>query len=342
MADIKMTALAKAEDMFGLDTQTAESMHKEVVEHVDIKTYIHQIIKVNKLSTIGLDYHSPYAYLTVKEGSQTQLLKFQMSEDDYNLFCQDIGIAEDEEYNSSSTSIIEGVACRVFAITKPISKNPIVTISTTKDIPANVIKNPKAREVLTDELLDKIVHSTFIVAGGSGAGKTYFLNGLLGNYINDDERLAIVEEFGELTPPNDLTISMTTPPVKPGQEPKLRWVTEASNLMRLDGLVVGEIKSSEAYPFILNASSGTRGIATVHGSDARKALNRLTSLAMLATDNKEAIQEFIAKSVNYVIVMRKHDIFEIVELTGNRQGDNFALKRIYQNPSLLKKGEAFN
>ena len=155
---------------------------------------------------------------------------------------------------------------------------------------------------------------------------TYLTNYLINKYIRPDERIAIIEEFGELIPPNDLTNNIIIPPAKPGELRLLEFVTEQSNLMRLDAIFVGEIKGKEAWPMVNNMASGTRGSFTMHGDSARQALNRLKALCRLSCDNDEAIDDFIAKSINYIIVMEKRNIKGIYELKGTHLKGNFAME----------------
>lgn len=158
---------------------------------------------------------------------------------------------------------------------------------------------------------------------------TYLFNYLLSKFIKPDELIGLVEEFGELIPPNDMTLRILTPPAKPNEKPMLRFVTEQSNLMRLDAVYVGEVKGEEAWPFVVNLASGTRGGCSIHGETAAQALNRLRALCELSGYNSETINEFIAKSIKYVIVMKKKNIQAIYKLTGTHNKNNFAMEEVY-------------
>lgn len=157
---------------------------------------------------------------------------------------------------------------------------------------------------------------------------TYLFNYLLNKFIRDDERIGIIEEFMEIIPPNKLCYSMICPPPKPNEKSLLRFMTEQSNLMRLDAIYVGEIKGAEAWPFVVNMASGTRGACTLHGDSPAHALSRLRALCQLETNNAEAINEFIAKSVKYIIHMKQRKINSIVQLTGTFNKNTFAMTEI--------------
>ncbi len=226
-----------------------------------------------------------------------------------------------EKYNCSRTIIVDGVRTRVFAMMPPFCDTPNITISTTKQPPTKLNK-----QTITDEDWDRIVHSNFMIVGKSGSGKTYLTNYLLNKFIRPDERIAIIEEFGELIPPNELTNNLIIPPAKPGELRLLEFVTEMSNLMRLDAIYVGEIKGREAWPMVNNMASGTRGGFTMHGDSARQALARLKALCRLSCDNDEAVDEFIAKSIQYIVVMKDKNIESICELKGTHIKGQFQMQ----------------
>lgn len=296
-----------------------------VVGDEDLDSYVRSLLETNMCATIGIKLEFDKVYLTVVYPTHTELICFDhFTEEDYNDFCKNtLNIDPNEKYNCSRTINVSGTRTRVYAVMPPFVRTPNITISTTK-IPPKTLE----KQTIPNELWDKIVHSNFIVAGASGSGKTYLTNWLLSNFIKEEERVAIIEEFGELIPPNDLTTSIIVPPPKPNEPHLLKFVTEQSNLMRLDAIYVGEIKGGEAWPFVVNLASGTRGGCTVHGENARQALERLKALCRLSCDNDDAIDDFIAKSIKYIIVMRNKRIFEIQELNGVHHKGTFTMKEV--------------
>lgn len=299
----------------------------------------------NDFDTLGFDYDKfeGVMKLTIRKQPENILQKFKVTSKEYLEFTKKIfQLNPEEQYSSSQTLMVSGTKARIYSLMPPVVEFPIITISTTKPVKAELDIKDEYRDILNDDLMREIANSTFLLVGGSGAGKTYFLNSLLNKFLkNSGQRIAEVAEFQELTPVNEFWISVTTPPVHPGEKPLLKWATEASNLMRLDCMIVGEIKGEEAYPFLINIASGTRGITTLHGNNARAGLDRLSSLAQIAMPNKDIVDKFIAKSVDYVVVLRKHEIFEIVKMGGVVNEGTFSMTRIFSNNSLLKEGETF-
>ena len=314
--------LERAQALLNQDDSISEL---DIQNEVGLDDYVRNIIKTNACSTIGIKYELGDVYVSTAYPSGTQLEIFNnYNESAYGDFCKNVlNIDLDEKYNCSRTINIDGVKTRVYAMMKPFVKTPNITISTTKIPPETLTK-----QTISDEMFDEIVHNNFMIVGASGSGKTYLTNYLLNKFIRDDERIAIIEEFGELIAPNDLTQSIIVPPPKPGEPSLLKFVTEQSNLMRLDAIYVGEVKSGEAWPMVINMASGTRGGFTMHGETADQALSRLRALCKLSCDNDEAINEFIAKSIKYIIVMEKKNIKQILKMTGTVMKNNFAKQEI--------------
>lgn len=294
-------------------------------ENMGLHEFVVNTIKTNVCSTIGIQYKDGQVQVACVYSNETKISNFDgYGVDGYEDFCKDIlKIDMNEQENCSRSLFIEGVRTRVFASMPPYAQEPVVTISTTKQ-PPDRLNN----QIVSDDLLDQILHSNFMIVGGSGSGKTYLMNYMLSKFTGRFERLGLIEEFSELIPPNDVTIQLTVPPPKSHEKSKLRHITEQSNLMRLDGIFVGEIKGAEAWPFVTNMSSGTRSACTMHGDTAEHALARLSSLCQIEMPHVEVVNELISKSIKYVIVQRNHKIYDIKELTGTHHAGNFSMKSI--------------
>lgn len=308
-----------------LNKEDFDNSNIDFHDELSLNEYIINNIKSNLYSTISIKYELGEVFVTSVYSSGTKLEIFKnYNEDSFNDFCKNIlSLDINEKYNCSRTINVEGIKTRIYALMPPFTKTPNITISTTK-LPPEILD----KQTISDEVFDEIIHSNFIIAGASGSGKTYLFNYLLNKFIRKDERIALIEEFGELIAPNNLVTSVLVPPPKPGENSLLKFVTEQSNLMRLDAIYVGEIKSGEAWPFVVNLASGTRGGCTIHGESAAQALSRLRALCRLSCDNDEAINDFIAKSIKYIIVMKNKNIEQIYKLTGTYLKNNFAMKEI--------------
>lgn len=326
-----MDQLTRAQEL--LQKASSTMMTEQMAQEMGLERYVTSLISGNLCSTIHIQYLLGYGVEVIASyPGCVQSVKFEnYGVEVYEEFCANILQMDlHERENCSRSILVDGVMTRVFAIMPPYALHPAVTISTTKRPPAHL-----DQQNVDDALLDTILHDNFIVVGGSGSGKTYLLNYMLSKFIHKEEKIGIVEEFSELIPPNDLTMKFIVPPPKSDERSKLRHITEQSNLMRLDAIYVGEIKGAEAWPFVVNMASGTRGACTMHGDSAEHALARLRALCQMEMPNADVVNDFISKSIRYVIVMKKHRIMNIKKLEGTVMKGNFAAKDVF-----LMEGEA--
>ena len=294
--------------------------------NVNLEDILQTELTSDNNDTISLFYREDIESIILTiSGKNPNVIVKESTPEDYLDLCKTLNIEENDDYNVSNNIISEGVHIRVFAITRPLSKYPNITISTAKQAPATW------EQVEVINMLDKIVKNNFIIIGASGAGKTYLLNYMLSRYHKDTNRkIGIVGEFSEIFPPNLSTFSLVVPTTKPEDKMLLKFITEQSNLMRLDYLYVEEVKSSEAYPFVMNLASGTRGATTVHGSSIAQGLKRLQYLCTSTGSNQEAVDEAISKSIKSVIYIKDHEIRHIAELSGVHNNGVFQMKTIFQ------------
>ena len=279
---------------------------------IDLKEVLELELLSDSNDTISLFYEDlkGEAILLIS-GRKPRCYNKRMSPEEYLEICNFLQIKENRDSNISRSFTYNGVSVRVFAITQPFSPYPNITISTSKEPPATW------GQIDLIEILKKIMDDNFIIVGASGAGKTYLLNYMLKEkHKKSISKICLLEEFFELTPPNKSTCRLVVPPAKPQEERKLKYLTEVSNLMRLDYLYIGEIKGVEAWPFLINLSSGTKGAATVHGDSAIFGLKRIENLCISAGIPQDIVTETISKSIKYIIYVEKHEIKEIISLTG--------------------------
>ena len=321
--EIKLNNLEKAQQL--LKSTESDESYESTMSDIGLEDHVLNAIKSNLCYTIRVKYEFGEVVVISTLPSNVKVVRFSnYTADDYGDFCKKVlSIDMEERENCSRSLVIEGIKTRVYAIMKPYSENPLVTISTTKIPPSHLDK-----VTISDDAFSKIMHSNFIIVGPSGSGKTYLMNYLLNKFIGKKEQICIIEEFMELIPPNELCTCLTCPPPKSNEKSKLRFITEQSNLMRLDAIYLGEIKGAEAWPFLINLASGTRGACTMHGDTAPDALSRLRALCQLETENAEAINNFIAKNIHHVIVMGDKRIDAIFKLTGTHNKGIFAMEEV--------------
>lgn len=164
-----------------------------------------------------------------------------------------------------------------------------------------------------------------VISGGTGSGKTTFLN-LLSGFIPETERIVTIEDAAELRLQQRHVARMETRPANvEGQgEITARDLVRNSLRMRPDRIVVGECRGPEAFDMIQSMTTGHDGsMSTVHANDARDAVSRLEMLVGLAGFDLPVwfIHRMIASAIDIVVHCARlsggvRKILQISELAG--------------------------
>jgi pilus assembly protein CpaF len=180
------------------------------------------------------------------------------------------------------------------------------------------------------ELLRACVWSklNILVSGGTGSGKTTFLN-VLSSYINNRERIVTIEDPAELQLKQDNWVSLETRPANiegRGQVVQRDLVRNALR-MRPDRIIVGECRAGEAFDMLQAMNTGHDGsLTTVHANSPRDALARIENMVLMANLDLpvRAIREQVSSAINLVVQLsRLHDgtrrITHLTEIVGMEQ-----------------------
>ena len=152
---------------------------------------------------------------------------------------------------------------------------------------------------------------TLVFSGGTGAGKTTFLNACA-SLISPEERIAICEDAPELEWHDHLpnTVNIHSFPRQPGKKAEdqasLSWVVAQTTRMRIDRVIVGETRDASFADFLTAANSGFDGsMTTLHANAPRLALDKMFSFTKRAPGNAStppsSINSDIAHAINYII-----------------------------------------
>jgi pilus assembly protein CpaF len=167
-----------------------------------------------------------------------------------------------------------------------------------------------------------------LISGGTGTGKTTFLN-VLSSCIPNDERIITIEDSAELQLQQDHVVRLETrPPNLEGQgEVTQRDLVRNALRMRPDRIILGEVRSGEALDMLQAMNTGHDGsLATIHANSPRDALTRLETMVSMAGLNilDRAIRHQIASAINVVIQLARlsdgsrkmMNLFEIIGMEG--------------------------
>lgn len=168
-----------------------------------------------------------------------------------------------------------------------------------------------------------------IVSGGTGSGKTTFLN-VLSNFIPDGERIITIEDAAELKLNHTHLVSLESRPsnVEGRGAVTIRDLVKNALRMRPDRIVVGECRGGEALDMLQAMNTGHEGsLTTLHANSPRDALARLETLVLMAGMDLPitAIREQIASAVDIVVQQTRfacgsRKVTSIAEITGMENG----------------------
>ena len=224
---------------------------------------------------------------------------------------------------------------RVNVVLSPVALNgPIVTIRRFPDKP---IRMPDLIEFesLTKEagiLLQKLVQAKYniFISGGTGSGKTTFLNAL-SDYIPIEERIITIEDNAELqikNIPNIVKMETRNANVEGCKEITIRDLIKTSLRMRPDRIIVGEVRGSEAIDMMQCLNTGHDGsMSTGHANSSRDMLARLETMILMGMDIPLlAIKQQIASGIDIIIHLgrlrdKSRRVLEIVEVIGLTNGE---------------------
>jgi pilus assembly protein CpaF len=197
--------------------------------------------------------------------------------------------------------------------TGPLAANQLVQL---KSISAEMM------EVLAAAVRAKI---SILISGGTGAGKTTFLNSL-SQYIPQSERIVTIEDAAELRLAQENIVRLETrPPNVEGQGAiRQRQLLINSLRMRPDRIIIGEVRGEEAFDMLQAMNTGHEGsMATIHANTTRDALTRLESMVAMTSMNlpEKTVRQQIASALTIVVqVSRMSDgtrkVVCISEITG--------------------------
>lgn len=186
-----------------------------------------------------------------------------------------------------------------------------------------------------------------IVSGGTGTGKTTFLN-MIGNFVDDRERIVTIEDAAELklTQPNLISLESRPPNLEGKGMITIRDLVRNSLRMRPDRILVGECRGGEALDMLQAMNTGHDGsMTTLHSNSPRDAMARLEVLVLMAGMNLpvRAIREQIASAVHVVIQLTRFScgarkVTSISEIVG-MEGDVIQMQEIYR---FVKTGKDAN
>ena len=156
--------------------------------------------------------------------------------------------------------------------------------------------------------LEKLVRARYniFIAGGTGSGKTTFLNAL-SNYIPSDERVITIEDSAELNisgVPNLVRLETRNATASSDKEISMQALIKSSLRMRPDRIVVGEVRGEEALDMLQAMNTGHDGsLSTGHANSAEDMLSRLETMVLRGAADLPlpAVRKQISSAIDIII-----------------------------------------
>lgn len=225
---------------------------------------------------------------------------------------------------------------RVNVVLPPISLcGPILTIR-------KFSKNPMSIErliqygSLTQEIAEKLellvrAKYNIFISGGTGSGKTTFLNAL-SNYIPKDERIITIEDSAELQIigiENLVSLEARNANAAGSGQISIRDLIKSSLRMRPERIVVGEVRGGEALDMLQAMNTGHDGsLSTGHANSTRDMLSRLETMVLQGAAGLplQAVRQQIASAIDIIIHLsrlrdKSRKTMEITEVVGYENGE---------------------
>jgi pilus assembly protein CpaF len=197
--------------------------------------------------------------------------------------------------------------------TGPLSADALVALKSA---------SPEMMQILSSAVRARI---SILISGGTGAGKTTFLN-MLSQYIPNTERLVTIEDAAELQLAQENIVRLETRPPNVEGEGAIRQRQLLINSLRMrpDRIIIGEVRGEEAFDMLQAMNTGHEGsMTTIHANSPRDALSRLESMVAMGTMNlpERSVRQQVASALTILVQCARmsdgtRKVVNISEITG--------------------------
>lgn len=224
---------------------------------------------------------------------------------------------------------------RVNIVLPPIALDgPVITIRRFPENPITIDRLIEYQSITREvaEFLEKLVIARYniFISGGTGSGKTTFLN-VLSNYIPETERIITIEDSAELqlrSISNLVRMEVRNSNTEGSNQVTIRDLIKTSLRMRPDRIIVGEVRDEAAIDMLQALNTGHDGsLSTGHANSPTDMLSRLESLVLLCADIPIiAVRRQIASAIDIIVHLgrlrdKSRRVLEITEVQGMKDNE---------------------
>lgn len=327
----------------GISVKDKCNLQKEIYDSIRGLDILEELLEDNDITEIMIN--GPDNIFIEKNGSiKKSNNKFSSKEKLVDII-QNMVSSVNRRVNEASpivdSRLIDG--SRVNVVLAPVALNgPVVTI---RKFPKNSITINKLIGIntLSEEAADflKILVNAkynIFISGGTGSGKTTFLNAL-SNFIPNDERIITIEDSAELQIQNiDNLVRLEVRQANDEGENgvSIRDLIKSSLRMRPDRIIVGEVRGAEAIDMLQAMNTGHDGsMSTGHSNSPTDMLSRLETMVLMGVDIPlKAVKSQIASGIDIIIQLgrlrdKSRKVLEIQEIVGF-DGEEIKTNTLYQ------------
>lgn len=312
-----------------------EILSKQIFNSIRKLDILQELLEDDSVTEIMVNGRTDIFY--EKEGRLLKWDKFFISKCRLEDIVQKIAAMSNKIVNESvpitDTRLSDG--SRVNIVLPPIAiDGPVITIRKFyKDLlTMDKLISLKAITADASEFLKNAVMAKYniFISGGTGSGKTTFLN-ILTNYISEDERIITIEDSAELqikNLSNLVRLEARNANVEGKNAVTIRNLIKSSLRMRPDRIIVGEVRGDEALDMLQAMNTGHDGsLSTGHGNSPKDMMVRLETMVLMASGMPVmAARQQVASAIDIVVHLgrlrdRTRRVLQIVEIVGIDEGE---------------------
>ena len=327
----------------GLSVREKYRLQKEIYDSIRGLDILEELLEDKNITEIMIN--GPDNIFIEKDGKIEKYNNKFSSKEKLVDIIQQIVSGVNRRVNESSPIVDSRLSdgSRVNVVLNPVAINgPVVTI---RKFPEYSITMKKLIEIGSISLnvadfLKILVNAKYniFISGGTGSGKTTFLN-VLSNYIPCGERIITIEDSAELqikSVDNLVRLEVRQANDEGENGIDIRDLIKSSLRMRPDRIIVGEVRGAEALDMLQAMNTGHDGsLSTGHANSPKDMLNRLETMVLMGVDMPlKAIKSQIASGIDIIVHLgrlrdRTRKVLEIVEITGFN-GEDILTNTIYR------------